>query len=277
MGSREEIYGILRAGGLTRAGALGLMGNWDCESNLEAGRVQGDFSPYRTGSKLYVSQITSGVISKEQFMRDAKGFGLAQWTYFTRKGALYDYWRQSGDSLDSGRMQARFALYELATGGEYTALYPFLKSSDDLRECVAKVCTIYERPAVNNIDARYQAAQRLAAEIPDGSGDVNTYPEPEIPANGQENGSGEKPKPAAPFWPPRGYRGGREDPGLCLGMSGKDVKLMRLLLEVRGYDVSVGEEFDEQTEKALVQFQKDQGLAADGICGKNSWRALLTA
>lgn len=60
-------------------------------------------------------------------------------------------------------------------------------------------------------------------------------------------------------------------------MSGRDVKLMRLLLEVRGYDVGEGEEFDEQTEKALVQFQKDQGLAADGICGKNSWRALLTA
>ena len=52
---------------------------------------------------------------------------------------------------------------------------------------------------------------------------------------------------------------------------------MRSLLEIRGYDITGGEEFDEQTEKALVQFQKDQSLAADGICGKNSWRALLTA
>lgn len=277
MGSREKIYSVLRGAGLTRAGALGLMGNWDCESNLEAGRVQGDFSPYRTGSKLYVSQITSGVISKEQFMKDAKGFGLAQWTYFTRKGNLYNYWRNSGVALDDAEMQTRFALYELSTGGEYSGLYSFLRSSEDLRACVEKVCTIYERPAVNNIDARYSAAQRLAAEIPDGAGDVNTDPGEETPADGQQNGSEETPKVGSPFWPPRGYYGGYQDPGLCRGMSGKDVKLMRSLLEIRGYDVTGGEEFDEQTEKALVQFQKDQSLAADGICGKNSWHALLTA
>lgn len=277
MGSREKIYSVLRGAGLTRAGALGLMGNWDCESNLEAGRVQGDFSPYRTGSKLYVSQITSGVISKEQFMKDAKGFGLAQWTYFTRKGNLYNYWRNSGVALDDAEMQTRFALYELSTGGEYSGLYSFLRSSEDLRACVEKVCTIYERPAVNNIDARYSAAQRLAAEIPDGAGDVNTDPGEETPADGQQSGSEETPKVGSPFWPPRGYYGGYQDPGLCRGMSGKDVKLMRSLLEIRGYDVTVGEEFDEQTEKALVQFQKDQSLATDGICGKNSWRALLTA
>lgn len=277
MGSREKIYSVLRGAGLTRAGALGLMGNWDCESNLEAGRVQGDFSPYRTGSKLYVSQITSGVISKEQFMKDAKGFGLAQWTYFTRKGNLYNYWRNSGVALDDAEMQTRFALYELSTGGEYSGLYSFLRSSEDLRACVEKVCTIYERPAVNNIDARYSAAQRLAAEIPDGAGDVNTDPGEETPADGQQSGSEETPKVGSPFWPPRGYYGGYQDPGLCRGMSGKDVKLMRSLLEIRGYDITGGEEFDEQTEKALVQFQKDQSLAADGICGKNSWRALLTA
>ncbi|MBQ6840428.1 MAG: peptidoglycan-binding protein [Oscillospiraceae bacterium] len=277
MGSREKIYSVLRGAGLTRAGALGLMGNWDCESNLEAGRVQGDFSPYRTGSKLYVSQITSGVISKEQFMKDAKGFGLAQWTYFTRKGKLYNYWRNSGVALDDAEMQTRFALYELSTGGEYSGLYSFLRSSEDLRACVEKVCTIYERPAVNNIDARYSAAQRLAAEIPDGAGDVNTDPGEETPADGQQSGSEETPKVGSPFWPPRGYYGGYQDPGLCRGMSGKDVKLMRSLLEIRGYDVTGGEEFDEQTEKALVQFQSNQNLAADGICGKNSWHALLTA
>ncbi len=277
MGSREKIYSVLRGAGLTRAGALGLMGNWDCESNLEAGRVQGDFSPYRTGSKLYVSQITSGVISKEQFMKDAKGFGLAQWTYFTRKGNLYNYWRNSGVALDDAEMQTRFALYELSTGGEYSGLYSFLRSSEDLRACVEKVCTIYERPAVNNIDARYSAAQRLAAEIPDGAGDVNTDPGEETTADGQQSGSEETPKVGSPFWPPRGYYGGYQDPGLCQGMTGRDVKLMCSLLEIRGYPVEVGEEFTEQVKEQLIQFQRDQGLAADGICGKNSWHALLTA
>lgn len=277
MGSREKIYGILRGAGLTRAGALGLMGNWDCESNLEACRLQGDFSPFRTASKLYVSQITSGVISKDTFMRDAKGFGLAQWTYFTRKGALYNYWRNSGVSLDDAEMQTRFALYELSTGGEYGGLYNILKTSSDLLDCVTKVCTIYERPAVNNIDARYSAAQKLAQQIPDDGWDDYTDPDEETPADGQSDGSGEGQRPVSEFWPPRGYYGGMGDPGLCQGMSGRDVKLMCNLLEIRGYPVEIGENFTAQVREQLVQFQRDQGLAADGICGKNSWHALLTA
>lgn len=277
MGSRETIYRILREAGLTRAGALGMMGNWDCESNLEAGRVQGDFNPFRSASKLYVSQITSGVISKRSFMYDAKGFGLAQWTYFTRKGQLYDYWKNSGVSLDDAEMQTRFALYELSTGGEYGGLYRVLKTSDDLLDCVTKVCTVYERPAVNNIDARYSAAQKLAQQIPDDVQEVVADLADETPANGQQSGSEEKPKSVSEFWPPRGYRGGLEDPGLCQGMTGRDVKLMCSLLEIRGYPVEVGEEFTEQVKEQLIQFQRDQGLAADGICGKNSWHALLTA
>lgn len=275
MGARERIYSVLRAAGLTRAGALGLMGNWDCESNLEAYRVQGDFSSYRTASKLYVSQITSGVISKESFMRDAKGFGLAQWTYFNRKGALYDYWKQSGAALDDSEMQTRFALRELATGGEYATLYPFLKSSNNLRECVEKVCTIYERPAQNNFDARYNAALSLAQQIPDEGQDDYTDPDDKTDPDGQPDG--EKPKPSSPFWPPRGYYGGRNDPGLCQGMSGRDVKLMCSLLEIRGYPVEIGEDFTASVRDQLIQFQRDQGLAADGICGKNSWHSLLTA
>lgn len=275
MGARERIYSVLRAAGLTRAGALGLMGNWDCESNLEAGRVQGDFSSYRTASKLYVSQITSGVISKESFMRDAKGFGLAQWTYFTRKGALYDYWKQSGAALDDSEMQTRFALYELASGGEYSGLYNLLRTSNDLQECVTKVCTLYERPAVNNITARYNAALQLAQQISDGGGDDYTDPDDKTDPDGQQDGSDDKP--ASPFFPPRGYNGGREDPGLCQGMSGRDVKLMCDLLEIRGYPVEIGEDFTASVRDQLIQFQRDQSLAADGICGKNTWRALLTA
>ena len=69
----QTIYNRLRAAGLTEAGALGFLGNWDCESNCESVRVQGDFSPYRTVSKQYVEDIATGKLNRDSFKNDAKG------------------------------------------------------------------------------------------------------------------------------------------------------------------------------------------------------------
>ena len=40
MTRNERIYALLRQGGLTEAGTFAMMGIWDCESNLEPGRLQ---------------------------------------------------------------------------------------------------------------------------------------------------------------------------------------------------------------------------------------------
>ena len=89
------IYNQLRASGLSEAGALGLMGNWMAESGLEPGRLQGDFTQGRTYSRAYTDDVASGRIGRSQFGRDQKGYGLAQWTYYTRKEDLYDFWNSS--------------------------------------------------------------------------------------------------------------------------------------------------------------------------------------
>ena len=49
MSYHQTIYNLLRGYGLSEAGAIGVIGNWQAESNCEPNRVQGDFSPYRTG------------------------------------------------------------------------------------------------------------------------------------------------------------------------------------------------------------------------------------
>ena len=93
----------LLASGVTSAGALGLMGNWMAESGLEPGRLQGDFTQGRTYSRAYTDDVASGRIGRGQFGRDQKGYGLAQWTYYTRKEDLYDFWNGSGKALEIGR------------------------------------------------------------------------------------------------------------------------------------------------------------------------------
>ena len=98
---------------MTEAAALAVVGNFQCESNCEPFRVEGDFSPYKTISKAYVQGVTDGSISRYTFSHDAKGFGLYQLTFWSRKEEYYDYWKASGGKLDSAELQTRFAIKEM--------------------------------------------------------------------------------------------------------------------------------------------------------------------
>ena len=60
------------------------------------------------------------------------------------------------------------------------------------------------------------------------------------------------------------------------GCTGENVKALQVLLN--GKDCSCGKvdgEFGGATHRAVVQFQKKQGLAQDGVVGEYTWRALL--
>ena len=53
------IFNQLRAAGVSRAGALGLLGNWKAESGLEPCRLQNDFSAGRIYSRSYTDDVTA--------------------------------------------------------------------------------------------------------------------------------------------------------------------------------------------------------------------------
>ena len=248
MSYQQIIYNRLRQHGITQAGALGVLGNFDCESNCEPFRLQGDFSPYRTASKAYVQGVTSGSISREQFSKDSKGFGIYQLTYWSRKQGYYDYWKNSGKALDSAELQVDYAVKEMTS--DYPNLLAFLNATTDVFTATSRVCREFERPAVNNIDARYDRAKKIQYEI-----DLNAWdkaePEPE-------------PTPAPVI-----------DHSLKLRTIDRNCEkftefaLLEALLKLRNY-------WDEvSTWNGLKQFQKDSGLEADGICGPKTWSALL--
>lgn len=59
------------------------------------------------------------------------------------------------------------------------------------------------------------------------------------------------------------------------GSRGEDVKTLQAQLNALGYDCgAVDGIFGAKTYNAVVKFQKDRGLAVDGIVGKNTWAAL---
>ena len=249
--SKQQIYNLLRQGGLSQAGALAMMGNWQCESGLEPNRLQGDFSPYRTVSKDYVRRIESFTLQRDQFSHDSKGFGLAQWTWYKRKEALWDAWHKSGLSIASAELQVKFALYELQT--DYSGLLGYLRTTNDLYEATARICREFERPAVNNIDARFQAANSLKYEI-------------------DLDGKTEEPTPTQEPTETHAL----SLPDLQINSTGTAVTLLQAALNVRGYNCGKADGiFGAKTQSALNSFKRDKGMNTDGKADALTWAELL--
>ena len=255
MSYEQTIYNQLRKHGISEAGALGLIGNFYCESNCEPYRLQGDFSPYRTQSKAYVQNVMNGNVSKEQFCDGRVGKFIAQWTYPTRQAALWDFWKASGKAIDDAAMQADFVCAELQS---QSGLYSFLKNTTDIFTACSRVCREYERPAVNNIDARFSAAKRIQNEI-----DLNAWDKDEPTPT---------PTPAPAPTPAK-------DHTLTLRTidyhceNFKEFALLKALLECRNYDTDLWD--NDGVWDAVKEFQRENGLSADGIVGNQTWTALL--
>jgi len=256
MSYHQTIYNLLRGYGLSEAGAIGVIGNWQAESNCEPNRVQGDFSPYRTGSKQYVADVTSGKISRDQFGHDGRGFGFYQLTYFSRKLGYYDHWEKSGKALDDAGLQVEYAVIELKR--DFPNLYQFLCSTADIYSATDRVCREFERPAVNNVQARYEAALRIRKEL-DLSGMAV------VSDNATTEEKPEEPK--LETWPPRTID------EHCSGWA--EVWLLQSLLKCRGYNVLVDGIFGDALANKVKQFQQEHGLDADGAVGPMSWAKLM--
>ena len=129
-------------------GVAGLMGNLDAESGLYPDRVQGDI-PYSDYSKEYTAQVDNGAISEYDFVHNGPGgggYGLAQWTFSTRKQALYDMYKSGGySSIGSIELACDYLWHELQTS--FPGVLSVLKSVTSIREASDKVLHDFENPA----------------------------------------------------------------------------------------------------------------------------------
>jgi hypothetical protein len=150
--SAESIYNSLRATGLTHAGACGMMGNLMAESSLIANIAQRGMT--KLTDEEYTAKFDRDPVS---CYRDGVGYGLPQLTFWSRKKACWEFAHSRGKSVGDEETQVEFIIYELKT--DFPGLYSFLCSTDDMYEATARVCKEYERPAINNIDRRYEFAK----------------------------------------------------------------------------------------------------------------------
>lgn len=128
-------------------GVAGLMGNLYAESGLRPNNLQ---QTYETSlgytDTSYTAAVDSGAYSKDSFVHDSAGYGLAQWTYWSRKQSLYEYWKNGGyDSIGSIELACDFLLRELEQS--FNDVLVTLVTATSIREASDKVLHDFESPA----------------------------------------------------------------------------------------------------------------------------------
>lgn len=141
--SAQNIYNKLLVAIKNPYGVCGLMGNLKAESNLMANNLQNTYSKkFGLTDAEYTKKVDDG--SYTNFVRDSAGYGLAQWTYWSRKQNLIDYAKSVGKSIGDEDMQIEFLLKEIKA---YTSVWKVLLNACSVREASDVVLTQYERPA----------------------------------------------------------------------------------------------------------------------------------
>ena len=124
-------------------GAAGMMGNLYAESALKPNNLQNTFEKKLGMTDTeYTAAVDSG--SYTNFVKDSAGYGLAQWTYWSRKQALLEFAQVAGKSIGDLQMQLDFLWKELQG---YTSVLNTLKTATTVKAASDAVLTGYERPA----------------------------------------------------------------------------------------------------------------------------------
>ena len=121
------------------------MGNLYAESGLKPTNLQNTFE-----KKLGMSddEYTKAVDDKTytNFVKDSAGYGLAQWTYYSRKQKMLDFHTEKGKSIGDLNTQLEFLIQELTTSYK-TSVWEVLKTAKSVLEASNAVLLKFERPA----------------------------------------------------------------------------------------------------------------------------------
>lgn len=193
----KQIWDFLVAKLGNEYGAAAMMGNLEAESNLCPHRLQNDFTSGYTRSVEYTAQVDSGAISRYDFTRNGPGgggYGLAQWTYYSRKEGLYDLWK-SGGYTSIGSLQLALDYLWIELGRDFPGVLSVLKTATSIRTASDKVLHDFESPADQSTSVEASRASMGQAWYDKYSGST---PGP-LPGEGGGGGTGGTTFPAVPI------------------------------------------------------------------------------
>ena len=139
----EQIWNFLHGKIKNAFGTAGLMGNLFAESGLNPENLQNSFQA-KLGhtDDSYTKAVDNGTYSN--FVKDSAGYGLAQWTFWSRKQNLHNFAKNAGKSIGDLEMQLNFLYKELSEG--YKSVLAALKTATSVRSASDKVLFDFENP-----------------------------------------------------------------------------------------------------------------------------------
>ena len=154
--SSKIIWDFLKKEGFSDFGVAGLMGNLDAESALRPNNLQDTYSrSLGLSDAEYTTKVDNGTYTN--FVRDSAGYGLAQWTYWSRKENLLNYAKSKNKSIGDLEMQLEFLVKELKTSYK-NSVYNILVNATTVQQASDVVLMNFERPA----NAAAQKSKRAA-------------------------------------------------------------------------------------------------------------------
>lgn len=140
----DKIWNTLKTWIGNDYGVAGLMGNLYAESGLIPNNLQNTHEKsLGLSDAQYTSQVDNGKYTN--FVKDGAGYGLAQWTFWSRKQALKQFADGKQASIGNLNMQLDFLKKEISEN--YASLLNTLKNAKSVSEASNAVLTTYERPA----------------------------------------------------------------------------------------------------------------------------------
>ena len=147
----EKIWNFLKEKGFSDAAAAGIMGNIYAESGINPMNIQNSFEKKLGSDEEYTAKVDNG--SYKNFANDKAGYGIVQWTYPSRKQALYNYTKSKGTSIGDLGTQLEY-MWNEAVGGNY----PTAMKNMSVTKASNYWMTKYEKPADQSASAQAKRA-----------------------------------------------------------------------------------------------------------------------
>lgn len=156
----EKIWNYCKSKRMNDYGCAGVLANLDCESGLNPMNLEDSYErSHGYTDASYTRAVDTG--SYTNFATDCAGFGLAQWTWVTRKQGLLTLAQERGVSVSDMEMQLDYLYKELSES--YTSVLTTLRTASSVLEASNAMLLKFECPldagvSVQNLRASY--AQR---------------------------------------------------------------------------------------------------------------------